>query len=190
MRSSLQQAMRAQQAVQNMHLARHDHATRQHASAAFRADGAQQAEKVSDIASRFRRNLQSDATTEEAEGGVIDLGHFMDDTPYLTRPNTPVFRVHKMFTLLGLRHLPVVDQGERVVGMITRKDLLPWLLDDGAAHKAHAALEEGRGAQQDLHEQALEVRIAKLRLAVHARDAEIQRLQRTGAAASAQELVA
>ena len=74
--------------------------------------------------------------------------------------------------------------------MITRKDLLPWLLDAGAAHKAHAALEEGRGAQQDLHEQALEVRIAKLRLAVHARDAEIQRLQRTGAAASAQELVA
>ena len=37
MRSSLQQAMRAQQAVQNMPLARHDHATRQHASAAFRA---------------------------------------------------------------------------------------------------------------------------------------------------------
>lgn len=32
-------------------------------------------------------------------------------------------RVHQVFVSLGLRHLCVVDSGNRVLGLITRKDL-------------------------------------------------------------------
>ena len=191
-RPSLVLAMASHKAMHALMAARADHQSRKHASIGggpgfeAEAQGLQHAtvtpEKVWGIASRFARGLKADsATASPLEGGtghgMVDLGHFMDDTPYLTRPNTPVFRVHKMFTLLGMRHIPVVDQGERVVGMITRKDLLPWVLH--GALRSDVALEQGQEhvAAQDLHEQALEVRIAKLRLAVASRDAEICRLR-------------
>ncbi len=54
------------------------------------------------------------------------------------RPYAAVFRVHKLFTLLGLRHVPVVDKGDRLVGVITRKDLLPHVLS--GHHAPHEKL--------------------------------------------------
>ena len=36
---------------------------------------------------------------------------------------TPVTRVFRLYRGLGLRHLPVVDVDNKVVGMITRKEI-------------------------------------------------------------------
>ncbi len=47
------------------------------------------------------------------------------------RPETPAERAHAMFTLLGLRHMCVVDENSRVRGIITRRDL-----DYAAGHGA------------------------------------------------------
>ena len=50
---------------------------------------------------------------------------------WVCRPETPAERAHTMFTLLGLRHLCVVDENSRVRGIITRRDL-----DYAAGHGA------------------------------------------------------
>ena len=48
-----------------------------------------------------------------------------------SRPETPAERAHAVFTLLGLRHLCVVDEDSHVRGIITRRDL-----DAAAGHGA------------------------------------------------------
>lgn len=45
------------------------------------------------------------------------------------REETPAERAHGMFTLLGLRHLVVVNEASHVRGLITRRDL-----DHAAGH--------------------------------------------------------
>ena len=54
-----------------------------------------------------------------------------ETVPYTLHPNLnhwhreecAAVRVHQVFVALGLRHLCVVDSRNRVLGMITRKDL-------------------------------------------------------------------
>lgn len=47
----------------------------------------------------------------------------MNRTPFTVRKDCAASRAHQAFIALGLRHLLVVDSGNNVVGMITRKDL-------------------------------------------------------------------
>ena len=47
----------------------------------------------------------------------------MHRAPLCVHLDHPATRVHLLFTTLGLRHLCVVDSGNRVAGVITRKDL-------------------------------------------------------------------
>ena len=62
--------------------------------------------------------------TEQVGANEIDL------RPYTNRSETAVpadfsaMRTYLLFRTLGLRHLPVVDEHNRVVGMVTRKELL------------------------------------------------------------------
>jgi CBS domain-containing protein len=58
-----------------------------------------------------------------------------------------VERVYLLFRNLGLRHLVVVDEFNRVKGIITRKDLLGFKLDDAMARairKVDSVAELGR----------------------------------------------
>jgi chloride channel 7 len=59
----------------------------------------------------------------------LNLTPFMDRGMFSVRPDTPATNLHKMFVALSLRHLCVVSDTGRVVGMITRKDL-----DNAAGH--------------------------------------------------------
>jgi hypothetical protein len=52
----------------------------------------------------------------------IDLAPYIN-LPYTIRDRSPLSRVFRLFRTMGLRHLVVVDVGQRVVGIITRKDL-------------------------------------------------------------------
>lgn len=45
------------------------------------------------------------------------------ESPAVCREECAAVRVHQVFVSLGLRHLCVVDSGNHVLGIITRKDL-------------------------------------------------------------------
>ena len=54
---------------------------------------------------------------------MATLSLWADKIRYANREETPAERAHGMFTLLGLRHLVVVNEASHVRGMITRRDL-------------------------------------------------------------------
>eukprot|EP00976_Prorocentrum_cordatum_P040317 817707-Prorocentrum_minimum.AAC.4 len=58
----------------------------------------------------------------------IDLGPYVNTSALCVHTTFSVLRTYILFRTLGLRHLVVVDDLNRVVGMVTRKDLLgQWL---------------------------------------------------------------
>ena len=59
----------------------------------------------------------------------VDLGPLFDPNAPLIYPTTPLPFIYQCFTLLGVRHLPVVDSRLRVQGMITRKDTSSQLIE-------------------------------------------------------------
>lgn len=67
----------------------------------------------------------------------------LDLSPYLNRsaPRVPhtcsVSRAYDMFRSLGLRHICVVDECNRVVGIVTRKELLDDWLEERLDHLGH-----------------------------------------------------
>eukprot|EP00927_Polykrikos_kofoidii_P035917 TRINITY_DN30403_c0_g1_i1.p1 TRINITY_DN30403_c0_g1~~TRINITY_DN30403_c0_g1_i1.p1 ORF type:complete len:1154 (+),score=143.52 TRINITY_DN30403_c0_g1_i1:151-3612(+) len=53
----------------------------------------------------------------------MNLLPYADQTPEVKHWNTPLARAHRHFTAAGLRHLCVVDESHRLVGILTRSDL-------------------------------------------------------------------
>ena len=88
---------------------------------------------------------QSAAVNRETPDTTLDGLGLVDLRPYMNRsaarvPDTySVARVYDMFRTLGLRHLMVVDDCNRVVGVVTRKELLDDWLDERLDHKGHNA---------------------------------------------------
>ncbi|KAH9682760.1 chloride channel protein CLC-d [Citrus sinensis] len=58
----------------------------------------------------------------------IDLGPFLNPSPYVVPEDMSLSKVYNLFRQLGLRHIFVVPRASRVIGLITRKDLL---IEDG-----------------------------------------------------------
>lgn len=54
----------------------------------------------------------------------IDLAPFLNPSPYVVPEDMSLTKVYNLFRQLGLRHIFVVPRASRVVGLITRKDLL------------------------------------------------------------------
>ncbi|KAK3021590.1 hypothetical protein RJ639_046297, partial [Escallonia herrerae] len=54
----------------------------------------------------------------------IDLAPFVNPSPYVVPEDMSLTKVYNLFRQLGLRHVLVVPRASRVIGMITRKDLL------------------------------------------------------------------
>jgi chloride channel 7 len=48
----------------------------------------------------------------------------MNMAPVTVSPNCPIIRCYQLFRGMGIRHLPVVDDHNQVLGMITRKELM------------------------------------------------------------------
>ncbi|XP_063917267.1 H(+)/Cl(-) exchange transporter 7 [Zophobas morio] len=53
----------------------------------------------------------------------IDLRPFMNPSPYSVLHSASLPRMFRLFRALGLRHLPIVNDTNEVIGMVTRKDL-------------------------------------------------------------------
>lgn len=69
----------------------------------------------------------------------IDLRPFMNASPYTLLHSTSLPRLFRLFRALGLRHMPVVNDTNEVIGMITRKDLARYRVWH---HKGRMGLEE------------------------------------------------
>ncbi|KAM1742589.1 chloride channel protein CLC-d-like isoform X1 [Malus sylvestris] len=54
----------------------------------------------------------------------IDLAPFLNPSPYIVPEDMSLTKVYNLFRQLGLRHIFVVPRPSRVLGLITRKDLL------------------------------------------------------------------
>eukprot|EP00257_Ricinus_communis_P015561 XP_015573509.1 chloride channel protein CLC-d isoform X1 [Ricinus communis] len=54
----------------------------------------------------------------------IDLAPFLNPSPYVVPEDMSLTKVYNIFRQLGLRHIFVVPRASRVIGLITRKDLL------------------------------------------------------------------
>ena len=61
---------------------------------------------------------------------MIHILKYADRSPLTVFPNTRLSRAYTVFQKLGMRHLPVCDTNGEVVGMITRKNLMHYLLTD------------------------------------------------------------
>ncbi|GJQ72142.1 hypothetical protein Trydic_g3236 [Trypoxylus dichotomus] len=61
--------------------------------------------------------------TEEERTFSIDLRPFMNRSPYTVLHSFTLPRMFRLFRALGLRHLPIVNDCNEVIGMVTRKDL-------------------------------------------------------------------
>ncbi|TMS15556.1 H(+)/Cl(-) exchange transporter 7 [Larimichthys crocea] len=72
--------------------------------------------------------IQSIHVSQDERECMMDLMEFMNATPYTVPQETSLPRVFKLFRALGLRHLVVVDDENRVVGLVTRKDLARYHL--------------------------------------------------------------
>ena len=59
---------------------------------------------------------------------------FMDCSPLSVRPSDSLGRTLRVFRRLGCRHIPVVNDCFRPVGIITRSDLLPWSVAKAKGH--------------------------------------------------------
>lgn len=55
---------------------------------------------------------------------VINFRNEMDFSPYFVRADLPVFRAHMLFQRLGLRHLVVVDNRYKPIGVLTRASFI------------------------------------------------------------------
>ncbi|XP_062214905.1 chloride channel protein CLC-d-like [Phragmites australis] len=62
--------------------------------------------------------------TEDELGLYLDLAPFLNPSPYIVPEDMSLAKVYNLFRQLGLRHMFVVPRPSRVVGLITRKDLL------------------------------------------------------------------
>lgn len=76
----------------------------------------------------FDRDYPRAPDIDETAVSAADMKEWIDLAPYINLPYTirdrsPLSRVFRLFRTMGLRHLVVVDVGQRVVGIITRKDL-------------------------------------------------------------------
>ncbi|KAJ4956406.1 hypothetical protein NE237_013189 [Protea cynaroides] len=54
----------------------------------------------------------------------IDLAPFLNPSPYIVPEDMSLTKVYNLFRQLGLRHIFVVPRPSRLIGLITRKDLL------------------------------------------------------------------
>ncbi|XP_045476555.1 H(+)/Cl(-) exchange transporter 7 [Harmonia axyridis] len=61
--------------------------------------------------------------SEQEKTFSVDLRPFMNPSPYTVLHSASLPRMFRLFRALGLRHLPIVNDTNEVIGMVTRKDL-------------------------------------------------------------------
>ncbi|KAG1669629.1 hypothetical protein FOA52_010789 [Chlamydomonas sp. UWO 241] len=86
-----------------------------------------------------RANGAGGHSESEVENMMVDLSHYMNTSTFVVPDSFSLERAYLLFRTMGLRHLVVVDEHNHVKGIVTRKDLLGYRLDE--------ALERAIGSQ-------------------------------------------
>ena len=90
-----------------------------------------------------------DVTMRESDRNCwLDLRPYANTAPYTINETASIQRTYRLFRTLGLRFLCVVNHNNQVVGIITRKDLLPESLTDSLLRGRNAHVME-----DDQHEE-------------------------------------
>mmetsp|Transcript_26636 Transcript_26636/g.34715 ORF Transcript_26636/g.34715 Transcript_26636/m.34715 type:complete len:324 (+) Transcript_26636:3-974(+) len=71
----------------------------------------------------------------------LDLRPYANTAPYTVNETASIQRTYRLFRTLGLRFLCVVNHNNQVVGIITRKDLLPDALSESLLRGRSAHIE-------------------------------------------------
>jgi len=61
---------------------------------------------------------------------ALDMRSYVDTGAMTVKPQCPIARCFTLFRGMGIRHLPVVDKQHKVVGILTRKDLMTDFAQD------------------------------------------------------------
>ncbi|KDD74684.1 voltage gated chloride channel protein [Helicosporidium sp. ATCC 50920] len=81
-----------------------------------------------------RRGGRLEEVDDWDEGGfwdlVLDLGPYINQSAFKVPETFSLKRSYILFSTMGLRHLIVTDEHNRVKGIVTRKDLLGYNLDE------------------------------------------------------------
>lgn len=72
----------------------------------------------------------------------LDLRPYANTAPYTINETASIQRTYRLFRTLGLRFLCVVNHNNQVVGIITRKDLLPRALSESLLRGRNAHVHE------------------------------------------------
>jgi len=83
----------------------------------------------------------------------INLLPYADQTPEVKHWNTPLERAFRHFAAAGLRHLCLVDEMHRLVGILTRSDLAPLCHPRTRESSARCLLARKQAALRELKEQ-------------------------------------
>ncbi|XP_071130802.1 H(+)/Cl(-) exchange transporter 7-like isoform X1 [Mytilus edulis] len=70
---------------------------------------------------------------------TIDLQPYMNPGAYTVSHNSSFPRIFRLFRALGLRHLVVVNENNKVIGMVTRKDLARYRI---SSHFGNVQIDE------------------------------------------------
>lgn len=86
-----------------------------------------------------RKSLQMAVYSDEltSKEQQINLVEYMDRSPITVYPHTPLSRAFIIFRKLGMRHLCVIDRHGKAQGIITRKDLMTYRLEECAEEVRH-----------------------------------------------------
>ena len=60
----------------------------------------------------------------------LDIRPIMGTSPYSINESSSIAKCYRFFRTMGLRHLIVLDNGHRVTGIITRKDICEHALEN------------------------------------------------------------
>jgi len=78
----------------------------------------------------------------------LDLRPYANTAPYTINETASIQRTYRLFRTLGLRFLCVVNHNNQVVGIITRKNLLPESLNESLLRGRNAHMTD----EDDIHE--------------------------------------
>lgn len=77
----------------------------------------------------FKKTINEIVLSEEDMGMSISLEPYLNQSPFSVHEGFSLTIAFRLFRTMGLRHLPIVDQRNYVVGIITRKDLLEQVVE-------------------------------------------------------------
>lgn len=70
-----------------------------------------------------RNSVTEEVLRRTGDGLLIDLRPYVDESAFKVSQSTSVERSYLLFRSMGLRHLPIVDEYNHAVGILTRKDI-------------------------------------------------------------------